>query len=189
LYKLVIIASVLLYLMLMSLSVEVNPLGVAGESRGAFGSGRQNTTPDATTNNHIRPYPLKNSRSRPLSYRQASEGPTSSWVADDQRIPGAVCFCPFFASSLAPSRGSRGAEPLFALHVPEQHTPGQVPLLNHKQDVLPFTSPVGRSCTGGSGGRNLHQQTRHTTVTCANYSPHSNKQQAGSSPASSIGRA
>jgi hypothetical protein len=42
---------------------------------------------------YIRPYPLENSGSRPLSHRQASEGQTSSWVGDDQRIPGVVCFC------------------------------------------------------------------------------------------------
>ena len=41
---------------------------------------------------HIRPYPLENSGSRLLSHRQASEGQTSSWVGDDQRIPGVVCF-------------------------------------------------------------------------------------------------
>ena len=44
-----------------------------------------------TLNFHIRPYPLENSGSRPLSHRQASEGQTSSWVGDDQRIPGVVC--------------------------------------------------------------------------------------------------
>ena len=44
-------------------------------------------------NYHIRPYPLENSGSRPLSHRQTSEGQTSSWVGDDQRIPGVVCFC------------------------------------------------------------------------------------------------
>ena len=49
-----------------------------------------------TTNFHIRPYPLENSGSRPLSHRQASEGQTSSWVGDDQRIPGVVCFLHLF---------------------------------------------------------------------------------------------
>jgi hypothetical protein len=40
---------------------------------------------------HIRPYPLENTGSRPLSQRQASEGLISSWVGDDQRIPAVVC--------------------------------------------------------------------------------------------------
>ena len=53
--------------------------------------------PDAAVNFHIRPYPLENSGSRPLSHRQASEGQTSSWVGDDQRIPGVVCLLPLFA--------------------------------------------------------------------------------------------
>jgi hypothetical protein len=42
---------------------------------------------------HIRPYPLENTGSRPLSHRQANEGRSSSWVGDDQRMPGVVCFC------------------------------------------------------------------------------------------------
>ncbi len=41
---------------------------------------------------HIRPYPLENTGSRPLSPSQASESQISSWVGDDQRIPGVVCF-------------------------------------------------------------------------------------------------
>jgi hypothetical protein len=41
---------------------------------------------------HIRPYPLENTGSRPLSHSQASEGRISSWVGDDQRIPAVVCF-------------------------------------------------------------------------------------------------
>ncbi|KAL2024298.1 hypothetical protein VTK56DRAFT_8780 [Thermocarpiscus australiensis] len=46
---------------------------------------------------HIRPYPLESTASRPLCPSQTSEGRTSSWVGDDQRIPGVVCsFLPFF---------------------------------------------------------------------------------------------
>ena len=37
--------------------------------------------------------PWENSGSRPLSHRQASDRQTSSWVGDDQRIPGVVCPC------------------------------------------------------------------------------------------------
>ena len=44
-------------------------------------------------NLHIRPYLRKNTGSRPLSPRQIRESQTSSWVGDDQRIPGVVCFC------------------------------------------------------------------------------------------------
>ena len=57
---------------------------------------QEDITPNTTTNFHIRPYPLENSGSRPLSHRQASEGQTSSWVGDDQRIPGVVCFLHLF---------------------------------------------------------------------------------------------
>jgi hypothetical protein len=45
-----------------------------------------------TRNCHIRPKPLENTGSRPLSLSQAKERRTSSWVGDDQRIPGVVCF-------------------------------------------------------------------------------------------------
>ncbi|KAH7358340.1 hypothetical protein B0T11DRAFT_284246 [Plectosphaerella cucumerina] len=41
---------------------------------------------------HIRPHPLENTGSRPLSQSQANEGRSSSWVGDDQRMPGVVCF-------------------------------------------------------------------------------------------------
>ena len=44
---------------------------------------------------HIRPYPVENTGSRPLSQSQAAEGLISSWVGDDQRIPAVVCFCCF----------------------------------------------------------------------------------------------
>ena len=47
---------------------------------------------DSDQIHHIRPYPLENSGSRPLSHRQASEGQTSSWVGDDQRIPWCCMF-------------------------------------------------------------------------------------------------
>ena len=39
---------------------------------------------------HVRPYPAENTGSRPLSHSQAAEGWISSWVGDDQRIPGVV---------------------------------------------------------------------------------------------------
>jgi hypothetical protein len=42
--------------------------------------------------NHIRPKPSESTGSRPLSLSQAEERRTSSWVGDDQRIPGVVCF-------------------------------------------------------------------------------------------------
>ena len=42
--------------------------------------------------NHIRPYLVENTGSRPLSQSQAAEGLISSWVGDDQRIPAVVCF-------------------------------------------------------------------------------------------------
>ncbi len=48
------------------------------------------------TNFHVRPYPLENTGSRPLSQRQTNEGRISSWVGDDQRIPGVVRFLSFF---------------------------------------------------------------------------------------------
>ena len=46
---------------------------------------------------HIRPYPVENTGSHPLSQSQAAEGLISSWVGDDQRIPAVVCvfFCCF----------------------------------------------------------------------------------------------
>ena len=46
---------------------------------------------------HMRPYPVENTGSRPLSHSQAAEGWISSWVGDDQRIPGVVCFLRFFS--------------------------------------------------------------------------------------------
>jgi hypothetical protein len=44
--------------------------------------------------NHIRPKLVENTGSRPLPHRQAAKRRISSWVGDDQRIPGVVCsFC------------------------------------------------------------------------------------------------
>jgi hypothetical protein len=52
--------------------------------------------PIPSINKHIRPKPSESTGSRPLSLSQAEERRTSSWVGDDQRIPGVVCFfCPF----------------------------------------------------------------------------------------------
>ena len=53
----------------------------------------------STLNSHIRPYPCESTGSRPLSPRQTHESQISSWVGDDQRIPGVVCFCPIFAEA------------------------------------------------------------------------------------------
>ena len=45
---------------------------------------------------HIRPKLVENTGSRPLSHSQAAKRWISSWVGDDQRIPGVVCsFCSF----------------------------------------------------------------------------------------------
>ncbi|KAM5513947.1 hypothetical protein FOXYSP1_04914 [Fusarium oxysporum f. sp. phaseoli] len=41
---------------------------------------------------HIRPKLVENTGSRPLSHSQAAKRWISSWVGDDQRIPGVVCF-------------------------------------------------------------------------------------------------
>ena len=41
---------------------------------------------------HIRPQPPEKSGSRLISERQTSERRISSWVGDDQRTPGVVCF-------------------------------------------------------------------------------------------------
>jgi hypothetical protein len=50
---------------------------------------------------YIRPKPSENTGSRPLSLSQAEERRTSSWVGDDQRIPGVVClFGAFYLLSL-----------------------------------------------------------------------------------------
>jgi hypothetical protein len=53
---------------------------------------------------HIRPYPLENTGSRPLSLSQAGERLISSWVGFDQRIPAVVCFLPFFFFCIAYER-------------------------------------------------------------------------------------
>src|SRR6478609_4584773 len=45
---------------------------------------------------YIRPKLVENTGSRPLSHSQAAKRWISSWVGDDQRIPGVVCsFCSF----------------------------------------------------------------------------------------------
>ena len=49
---------------------------------------------------HIRPYPCESTGSRPLSPRQTHESQISSWVGDDQRIPGVVCSFWIFHLSL-----------------------------------------------------------------------------------------
>jgi hypothetical protein len=43
------------------------------------------------TSYHIRPQLVENTGSRPLPHRQAAKRRISSWVGDDQRIPGVVC--------------------------------------------------------------------------------------------------
>ncbi|KAM5521124.1 hypothetical protein FOXYSP1_15014 [Fusarium oxysporum f. sp. phaseoli] len=43
---------------------------------------------------YIRPKLVENTGSRPLSHSQAAKRWISSWVGDDQRIPGVVCFLP-----------------------------------------------------------------------------------------------
>src|SRR6476620_11812455 len=67
----------------------------SAKARGRTGKmrGRSPNNIDCLSSNfkYIRPYPLENTGSRPLSHSQASEGWISSWVGDDQRIPGVVC--------------------------------------------------------------------------------------------------
>ena len=41
---------------------------------------------------HIRPKLVENTGSRLLPHHQAAKRRISSWVGDDQRIPGVVCF-------------------------------------------------------------------------------------------------
>ena len=43
------------------------------------------------TVSHIRPYPEGSTGSRQIPPSESSEGPISSWVGDDQRIPAVVC--------------------------------------------------------------------------------------------------
>ncbi|QBZ59209.1 hypothetical protein PoMZ_04170 [Pyricularia oryzae] len=47
--------------------------------------------------NHIRPYPLEYTGSRPLSPSQTSEGRTSTQVGDHWGILGVVCFAIFLS--------------------------------------------------------------------------------------------
>jgi hypothetical protein len=61
--------------------------------------GRSQTANLSAPDNHIRPYPRESTGSRPLSPSQTRESQISSWVGDDQRIPGVVCFCPFLSPS------------------------------------------------------------------------------------------
>ncbi|KAL2142718.1 hypothetical protein VTI28DRAFT_806 [Corynascus sepedonium] len=64
-------------------------------------------TGHSVTDYHIRPYLLGNSGSRPLSQRQTNKGSSSSWVGDDQRMPGVVCFCSFLLLGVSPVRSCR----------------------------------------------------------------------------------
>src|SRR6266566_7800011 len=51
-----------------------------------------------TTFSHVRPYAAENTGSRPLSPSQTVDRWISSWVGDDQRIPGVVRFFFVFLS-------------------------------------------------------------------------------------------
>ena len=93
---------------------------IAGLFVGALAPQHQWNTPlniyrSHEQNFHIRPYPLENSGSRPLSHRQASEGQTSSWVGDHQRIPGVVCS--FFLCSFGGSYQEIGGVQVWGLFV------------------------------------------------------------------------
>ena len=77
--------------------------------------------PQFDQNKHIRPQTQENTGSRPLSHSQACDRWISSWVGDDQRIPGAVCFCCFLlcrgktSGAIVPHSGLSSDQSLISL--------------------------------------------------------------------------
>ncbi|KAI7925747.1 hypothetical protein M0657_004062 [Pyricularia oryzae] len=83
-------------------------MGCAHVSRHALYNAQRFLNKSANVFNHIRPYPLEYTGSRPLSPSQTSEGRTSTQVGDHWGILGVVCFwVSFLALNFSPFFGSR----------------------------------------------------------------------------------